>query len=344
MRRAFLLGLLLFACSSYGPRALPRDRFDYATAVGRSLNHELLLNLVKLRYMEMPVFMDVQQILAGYTIEGGGSVGTTTGSVPDFWSVSAAGKYTDRPTITFRPRSGQEFAKDIMTPIEPRAVLQLIQAGFPAELMLPMCVDSINGLRNSSGTLVRAGAGDSRFRELAKAIQVVQREGGLGMRIEKGPDASEAIVLVFRHEDASDEARAAALQVAQLLRLDPGQNYTVRYSTGPGGGSEIAMQTRSILQVMFELATQIEVPPKHEEKGWVVPSVAEAAAGRIMHVRSGASAPDEAFVSVKYLDNWFWIPQSDLLSKRTFSFLNLLSAFVESGGPETPTLVTIPAG
>ena len=38
------------------------------------------------------------------------------------------------------------------------------------------------------------------------------------------------------------------------------------YSTGPGGGNSIQMLTRSMLVIMFELATQIDVPAEDEEK------------------------------------------------------------------------------
>src|SRR5262245_12100196 len=55
--RASLLVLpWLIACGSIGPGTVPRDRFDYSTAVADSWKQQALLNVVKLRYADNPVF------------------------------------------------------------------------------------------------------------------------------------------------------------------------------------------------------------------------------------------------------------------------------------------------
>jgi hypothetical protein len=54
--------------------------------------------------------------------------------------------------------------------------------------------------------------------------------------------------------------------------------------------------------------------------------------------------PEDAFVSVRYRDRWFWIDDRDFRSKRTFSFLMLLFSLTETGGKEGLPLVTIPTG
>ena len=58
------------------PRNLAHDRFDYSAAITRSWKEQMLLNLnmVKLRYMDPPMFLDVQQVVQQYTLEGSGSL------------------------------------------------------------------------------------------------------------------------------------------------------------------------------------------------------------------------------------------------------------------------------
>ena len=51
------------ACHSYGARTVPRDRFDYSSAVGTSWKQQMLLNIVKMRYGEPPVFMEVASVI-----------------------------------------------------------------------------------------------------------------------------------------------------------------------------------------------------------------------------------------------------------------------------------------
>lgn len=343
MRAALPLLVLACACGSVGPKTLSRDRFDYSTAIGQSWNHELLLNIVRLRYLDMPVFLDVQQILAGYTVEGSASAGWSEADLTKGWSFGGGGRYTDRPTITFRPRAGAVFAKNIMTPIEPRAILYLLQSGYAASFVLPLCIDTMNGLRNGSGTISGASKTDPRFARAVELMSMVQGQGGFGMRIKKSEeDPRGAILINVGRPDGTPELRAAVQELNGLLRLDNGlPEYKVFYSSGAGGKDTIAMQTRSVLSIMFELACQIEAPPEHVKKGYVVPGVSDSDVTRMLAVKSGAD-PSEAFVKVKYHDNWFWIDNHDLHSKRTFTFLNLLSAFVESEQPQMPTLLTVP--
>jgi len=51
--------LWLSACAGIGPPTVSRDRFDYTTAISQSWKSQMLLNLVKLRYGDTPVLLDV---------------------------------------------------------------------------------------------------------------------------------------------------------------------------------------------------------------------------------------------------------------------------------------------
>src|SRR6185437_4625902 len=62
--------LTLGGCASIGPGTVARDRFDYISAISDSWKAQMLLNLVKLRYGDAPVFLDVASVINQYAIEG----------------------------------------------------------------------------------------------------------------------------------------------------------------------------------------------------------------------------------------------------------------------------------
>src|SRR5262245_62561504 len=125
---AALLSLGVTACGSIGPTTVDRDRFDYVTAISESWKKQMLLNIVKLRYADVPVFMDIGQVISGYELEGtvsaGGTLGdkdwrTAGGALGTFVNVGASGRYLDRPTVTYAPLTGADFVKTMMTPFPP---------------------------------------------------------------------------------------------------------------------------------------------------------------------------------------------------------------------------------
>ena len=120
-----LLGALVAftGCAHIGPKTIPVDRFDYSTAVADSWKQQTLLNIVKMRYMDVPVFVDVASIVSGYSLQTGVSVGGTLSSSKsvqgDFGTLGGQAIYTDRPTITYTPLTGERFLKGLLAPIDP---------------------------------------------------------------------------------------------------------------------------------------------------------------------------------------------------------------------------------
>ena len=106
--------LLTNACTSVGPRRLPSDRIDYADAVASSWQRQMLLNVVKLRYGEMPMFLDVASVINQYTVEGSLAATVRSGATDDF---GARGTYTDRPTVTYAPLTGEKFTRSLLPPL-----------------------------------------------------------------------------------------------------------------------------------------------------------------------------------------------------------------------------------
>ncbi|MSR62081.1 MAG: hypothetical protein EXS08_06530 [Planctomycetes bacterium] len=149
-RCSLLLGSALCAAcaSSLGPATIPRDRIDYGASIARAGQEQLLTNLVKLRYAEIPVFLEVSSIINQYSLEGQLSVGGAFPGITDrtAYSVNAGARYADKPTISYAPLSGENFIKRLLTPIRPEALLSLVQAGWPIDIVFLTTVRAINGV------------------------------------------------------------------------------------------------------------------------------------------------------------------------------------------------------
>jgi hypothetical protein len=354
------LCLLLQACTHIGPGTVTRDRVDYNAAISDSWKEQTLLNVVKLRYADMPVFMEVASVVSGYQLEGSVSLGGAASSQSvqgDFLNFGTTGKYIERPTITYQPITGSQFNRSFMTPIPPRMILFLLHAGWSADLIFPLTVDSINGLRAQVATGLNRRAGDADYYAVVRLLSALQRSGAVGMQIRKGaggmqkrkevPELQEDTTVLFFYRDAlAPETRKDVADLNRLLGLEPkAEELSVIYGRVPRSRQEIAMTTLSMLQIMIKLAALTDVPPEDVAAGSTVPSSgATRELDRIISIRQGSERPDRPFVSIRYRDHWFWIEDTDYVSKRTFTFLMVLFSMAETGGHEGLPLVTIPAG
>jgi len=339
-----------------GPSTMTRDRFDYTAAVAESWKSQMLLNLVKLRYSDTPVFLDVGQIVSGYTVQStftaAGNVFSISGVVPGVPNSSiglgAQGQFTDRPTITYAPLMGERFARSLMTPVPPAAVLSLIQAGYPIDLTLRLVVHTLNGIQNRFGGAARRRPADPEFYELLARLRRIQDSGSIGMRVQR-VGREEVTVMTLRGKvDPSIETDI--LMVRQLLGLDPqAGEFRVVYGSVAADDKELAMLTRSILDILVDLASFITVPEAHVQERRVAPT-AEPEVGPggpippLVRILSSPEKPSDAFVAVPYRDHWYWIDDRDLPSKTLFSFLMFVFTLVETGDKAAPPIVTIPAG
>ena len=357
MRQApLVLSVLgLVGCASIGPRTVPRDRFDYSGAVAESWKSQMLMNLVKLRYGDTPVFLDVGQIVSGYTLQSTfsalGSVYSTSGVVPGVPNSSvtlgAQGQYTDRPTITYAPLAGEQFARSFMTPIPPAALLSLIQAGYPADVVLRLAVHAVNGIRNRYGGHARGRPADPEFYVLLERLLRAQLSGAIGLRVRRIDREEAELMLTFQKElDPSIEANVLA--VRQILGLDPSsREFRVVYGSVSANDKQIAILSRSILEILVDLSSFIAVPEAHVAERRVTPT-AEAEVGPsgpfrpLIGIASSPERPADAFLAVPYRGHWFWIDDRDMPSKRLFSFLFFIFTLVETEGKEGAPILTIP--
>jgi hypothetical protein len=342
-----LAALALAACASVGPGTVARDRFDYVEAISDSWKRQMLLNLLKVRYTDAPVFLDVTSVISSYEFHGQAGVfgqEAPAGRAGDsFIGANVNGSYTDRPTITYAPLSSDKFARSLMAPIPLSGVVLLVQAGYPADVVLRICSNSINGLSNSYGGRGERH-GDARFQELMGLLREAQETGGLRLFSKK---EQEQVVARLSLRETVEEA-AHIRRIRELLGLDAAvREYPLVYGAHPVNINEVAVQSRSMMQVMVDFGSYIEVPARDAREGRVYTPQRDPQTQQLfpplLQVHSADKLPGDAHVAVRYRDSWFWIDDRDHPSKAAFNFLMLLFSLTETGATQTAPVVTVPA-
>jgi hypothetical protein len=349
---AILLGASVMAClggcAGIGPMVLPRDRFDYNAAIADSWKQQMLVNLVKIRYGDTPVFLDVTSVISQYSVAVGVNSGLEWQQVgPNTQSLSANASYIDRPTITYSPLSGAKFAQNIMTPIPPTAILSLIQSGYPVDLVFRLAVQSINGIYNRTGRLLRTHPAEPEFYSLIEKLQRIQDSGGIGIRV-NNKEGQKGSMIVLKGK-ASKSLEADQRWVRETLGLNVNRNdFKVVFGAISANDGEIAILTRSVLDILTNLSLNVEVPLDDVEEERVNATMSETTSNGIslpplISIHCSTSKPSNAFIEVRYRGQWFWIDDRDFRSKSLFSFIYFLFSLTETGEPQQGApIVTIP--
>jgi hypothetical protein len=337
---------LTTACRSVGPKTITRDHFNYDAAIGRTAKQELLSNIVGLRYSESPVFLTVSSVINQYALEGEVSVG---GGINNSFIgenslvLGGAARWSDRPTITYTPLSGKEFATNLLTPVTVQGLFGMLQAGWPPELAFQLTVLAINGLENADARPHARRAASPEYTEVVEIWTRMRGERVIGVRIGEKENKG-TVVLFFRQGRATEALQRDFDRFRELLDLDPeSSQFRVVPGLIPSTPNEIAVLTASIFDIIGNLAWRFEAPPEHVEEGRTLAAFKNegSALDPIIRVKYASDPPEDAFAAVRNRDYWFYIDDRDMASKRTFGFLQIVLSLAETGEAGHGPLVSI---
>jgi hypothetical protein len=191
-------------------------------------------------------------------------------------------------------------------------------------------------------------SGDADFYRLLSMLRELQASDSFGIRVEEAKGSAGGI-MVFRAHHVDEKTTATAKKVRELLGLNPdGQEFRLAFGTVPQDDKEIAMLTRSMMDILGEASAGVEIPASDVAEGRVsktgttgLPS--DLPPRFLINVHSSTSKPDPgvAFAAVPYRNYWFWVDDRDVTSKRGLGFLMILFTLVESGPTAAPPVLSL---
>jgi hypothetical protein len=332
-----------------GPNSLAPDRAAYSAGISDSWKQQTLLNIVKLRYIDAPVFVDISSITTGYSLSqnasAGVSVATPAGTTGESFGVGASMGYS--PTISYSPLTGAAFIQGLLTPLPPAAVFAAVQNGERADLIMMTTLFSINGLRNKQATLNGIVPADPNFERVEQLVAQIQRSGAVKTYVKPDPSKGQTTVVSLRSPDITPETLEAIRELRTLLKLRPdAEEFTLVQAPYSSSDTEFAIMTRSIWGIMQNIAADVQVPSEDLANTYAFigyeryPHIPDSA--RMIRIQSGKEKPPDVFVAVSYRNSWFWIEESDLRSKQVFQQLMTLFNMADTAPRAAPPTLTIP--
>jgi hypothetical protein len=270
-RRRLLLGAwaliaaVVVGPGCLGPKAVRTTRMKYNESIRITNDEQLLTNIVRLRYADSPVFMDLPSITSQFEISGRGNflggIGNQFPGHADLGFAEISGR--DSPTLSYRPREGKEVARTLLTPLSAE-LFSVVNAGANFEQLMVLTLNDFNDVGNAPQATVMTPKVPDQNTEFLRGVRLLaslreRQATELQLGSEEDPDS------------ASDPIEIKTLGGSDLLSAaKEGYSYRQR------GEGRVALVKR-------EKSLVLKVRPDYVDS----PEMREAA--RIFHVRPGLS-------------------------------------------------------
>jgi hypothetical protein len=406
---ALVLSLLTGGCSVIGPRSLKQSRLQYNEVVKASSEEEMLLNIVRLRYVDTPSSLQVSNIAAQFEllnslqltpffVASGAEPNRSYTAVLPQASIGGA----DRPTFSLTPLDESEFARKLFTPLTLDGVIYLVKTTWPISTVFRLYLENLNWVSNAetaSGPTPRHAPEHAEFLQGINALQTLQDESQIVFALEErreslgGPVPAATVTasnVIDAAKDGNEYRPDPGGQTWTLYRktlqpvllIDPQalgspqlEAFTRTFRLKPGltryeitqdglspfpetypkeGVTKIDLETRSLLQGLFFVAHGVEVPPEHTTRG--VARTTLDASGKpfdwqsvmagffTVKASAGSERPASAHVAIQYKGYWFYIDETDIETKSTFTLLMELARLNLSDKGGIKPIFTLPLG
>ncbi|CAN5324898.1 hypothetical protein BH10PLA2_BH10PLA2_33200 [soil metagenome] len=180
---ALLIGCVSGLGCSLGPRSIERSRLQYNEAIKTTTEQQLLLNIVRLRYLDSPSSLSItaiaqqQEIAAGlravpfFTSAAAGDIGSYRGAILPGVELSGA----SRPTLSYTPIDDQEFTRRLFTPITLDGLAYLGKTTWPIATVFRLYLENANWVSNAETASGPTPRQQPVYAEFLAGVEALQR-------------------------------------------------------------------------------------------------------------------------------------------------------------------------
>ena len=366
---AALFAVTLTGCS-LGPQVMKGNRLDYNVSVQRSNNEELLVNIVRARYVEPLFFLQVGSISSsfGYSSQVG-LTGTVferaqNQSYLNFITPSLGAGFSENPTITYSPLQGEKMVRQLQSELHLDRFLTLVRTGYSLEALIWLTVIQIGNIGNFGVTDENNAGSYSKFLDLAQLLGKMQKRGDLEfLTVKKNEECTGCLTMQLRYLDKKEAEDVECLLDVRPERISTRDGRlvsvvslsSVRDFLSCEGEKEkcksVFIKMKSYQQIIYDMCLHVDMSDDAQSDKITIPfkrPTDEVASRNGLHVglvkiKSQLMQPTSSFVAVPYRNRWFYIDDQDIKSKIFFMVLSSIFSLQSGDLPATSSpVLTLP--
>ncbi len=369
---------MVTGCTSLGPSRVKIDRVQYNDIVQETDNEQLLKNIVRLRYFHSTNYLAITNVTSSYNLsrsltvtnvsENSATTNLAWGSI----GITPGVTYSDSPTISYVPVTDGEFIRSMQRPV-PFEDFTLLsrQAPFEQGLLITLLVQKMGDL-DTNVTIVNNTVIFSKeyhqydrcfkllrkmFREKVVTLQpyAFNKKAALVLQFKQGyENSADALTVKKILHIPSNSPNIILMEKADYGQLKNKSGILVPEDSQPKLRNVVYVQLRSINATLGFVARGVEIPQSDLDNHLALgirdyqghtyysdPSLKD-----ILTIYNSDTEPQNNVLVKTYVNHhWFYIKDSDSISKVTFDLLVrllLLTATI-SADQQGPAL-TLPIG
>jgi hypothetical protein len=317
-RKTFLImmELLVFmwvlsGCAFLGSRAIKTGRNDYNQAITYTEGQQILLNILRNRYGEITTTLSVSGIAANAKVRTGAGINLGFGT----------------------PVQGMEAIQQLTSPIPLDIVVPLANSMMYESPIMSMVIRRLNRVDNPAYLQTAAAEPDPQYAQVIDMMSGLKRAGKLfwGKLLMVG-EGEEETQIAFIIRDYEPDYSTTVYELLRLLNVPKpkGKSKDIIVKTvlafEQTEPMSVAVLTRSVIDIMELLAAAVDVPEEDQISGAAIQFPKAGLPGKDIEIRRSEDKPKKASISVKYRGYWFYVDDTDQVTKQALRLLQFLNS------------------